>query len=259
MLVQGAPQECMVRRATAREKVGREDKSAQMDLAFRWRVVLLARMSCARLCLSNLVGLCAWVIRSPSGPLLIAYAAWSGRFSIQESVTSSKASNPNQSYLCIVPNIWPINCANSAVTSRSSPLTPRLHRMRRIRSEGGDFRRSSRSSTNNPFHVPPVAHRSSTFSPNSVFPGESNDPQKPKTLLPGGKSLSSGQHVQKENLRPSDRGESAPSEFEVPADYKIETVVARGGRRKEFPSSGAAAEGGNTTHLRSRCASMNTG
>jgi hypothetical protein len=42
--------ECMVRRATAREKFGREDKSAQMYTALGWRVVLLARMSCARVC-----------------------------------------------------------------------------------------------------------------------------------------------------------------------------------------------------------------
>jgi hypothetical protein len=48
--------ECMVRRATAREKFGREDKSAQMYSAFGWRVVLLARMSCARACPSKLVG-----------------------------------------------------------------------------------------------------------------------------------------------------------------------------------------------------------
>src|ERR1700759_5848421 len=46
----------MVRRATAREKFGREDKSAQMYSAFGWRVVLLARMSCARACPSKLVG-----------------------------------------------------------------------------------------------------------------------------------------------------------------------------------------------------------
>jgi hypothetical protein len=32
----------MVRRAVAREKFGREDKSAQMYSAFVWRVVLLA-------------------------------------------------------------------------------------------------------------------------------------------------------------------------------------------------------------------------
>lgn len=42
--------ECMVRRGTAREKFGREDKSAQMYSAFGWRVVLLARMRCARVC-----------------------------------------------------------------------------------------------------------------------------------------------------------------------------------------------------------------
>jgi hypothetical protein len=48
--------ECMVRRATAREKFGREDKSAQMYSAFGWRVVLLARISCARVCPSKLVG-----------------------------------------------------------------------------------------------------------------------------------------------------------------------------------------------------------
>ncbi|SRR6266567_2085845 len=41
---------CMVRRGTATEKFGREDKSAQMYSAFGWRVVLLARMSCARVC-----------------------------------------------------------------------------------------------------------------------------------------------------------------------------------------------------------------
>jgi len=42
--------ECMVRRATAREKCGREDKSAQMYSAFGWRSTLLAMMSCARVC-----------------------------------------------------------------------------------------------------------------------------------------------------------------------------------------------------------------
>src|SRR5271168_5146194 len=42
--------ECMVRRATAREKFGREDKSAQMYSAFEWRSALLAMMSCARVC-----------------------------------------------------------------------------------------------------------------------------------------------------------------------------------------------------------------
>ncbi len=39
----------MVRRATARGKFGREDKSAQMYSAFEWRLVLLARMRCARI------------------------------------------------------------------------------------------------------------------------------------------------------------------------------------------------------------------
>jgi ferredoxin len=42
--------ECMVRRRTARGKFGRGDKSAQMYSAFGWRVVLLAMMSCARVC-----------------------------------------------------------------------------------------------------------------------------------------------------------------------------------------------------------------
>ena len=40
---------CMVRRATARGKFGREDKSAQMYSAFVWRSFLLAMMSCARI------------------------------------------------------------------------------------------------------------------------------------------------------------------------------------------------------------------
>ena len=39
----------MVRRATARGKCGREDKSAQMYSAFDWREALLAMMSCARI------------------------------------------------------------------------------------------------------------------------------------------------------------------------------------------------------------------
>ena len=39
--------ECMVHRRTAREKIGREDKSAQMYTAFGWRLDLLARMSCS--------------------------------------------------------------------------------------------------------------------------------------------------------------------------------------------------------------------
>ena len=42
--------ECMVRRATAREKYGREDKSAQMYSASRWRSTLRPMMSCARVC-----------------------------------------------------------------------------------------------------------------------------------------------------------------------------------------------------------------
>jgi hypothetical protein len=37
--------QCMVRRATARGKFGREDKSAQMYSAFMWRLFLLAMMS----------------------------------------------------------------------------------------------------------------------------------------------------------------------------------------------------------------------
>jgi len=36
----------------------------------------------------------------------------------------------------------------------------------------------------------------------SVFPGEPNDSQKPKTLQPGWEWLKSGRHVQKDNLRP---------------------------------------------------------
>ena len=39
----GPPRDC-------KGKFGREDRSAQMYSAFRWRLVLLARMSCARVC-----------------------------------------------------------------------------------------------------------------------------------------------------------------------------------------------------------------
>ena len=42
--------------ATAREKRGREDESAQMYSAFVWRSALLAMMSCARVCLYKSVG-----------------------------------------------------------------------------------------------------------------------------------------------------------------------------------------------------------
>jgi hypothetical protein len=45
----GPPRDC-------KGKFGREDKSAQMYSAFRWRVALLARMSCARVCPLKLVG-----------------------------------------------------------------------------------------------------------------------------------------------------------------------------------------------------------
>lgn len=48
----------MVRRATARKKCGREDKSAQMYSAFCWSTRLLARMSCARICPYKPVGCC---------------------------------------------------------------------------------------------------------------------------------------------------------------------------------------------------------
>jgi hypothetical protein len=56
-----------------------------------------------------------------------------------------------------------------------------------------------------------------------------------------------------------DRGEPDPSEFHIPADYKIETVVARGKQAKESPTSSAGAEGGNTTHFQSWCASIHNG
>jgi hypothetical protein len=45
----GPPQDC-------KGKFGREDKSAQMYSAFRWRSALLATMSCARVCPSKSVG-----------------------------------------------------------------------------------------------------------------------------------------------------------------------------------------------------------
>jgi hypothetical protein len=46
----GPPQDCKGKAA------GREDKSAQMYSAFGWRLVLLAMMSCARVCPSKSVG-----------------------------------------------------------------------------------------------------------------------------------------------------------------------------------------------------------
>ena len=42
----GPPQDC-------KGKLGRQDKSAQMYSAFEWRLVLLARMRCARVCPSK--------------------------------------------------------------------------------------------------------------------------------------------------------------------------------------------------------------
>ncbi len=77
-----------------------------------------------------------------SGPSHIVYAAWSGRFFMNESATSSKASSQNQSFSCIVRNTWPNNFASSAITSRSLRLTVLQHRTQRNRSGGGDFRRS---------------------------------------------------------------------------------------------------------------------
>ena len=75
---------------------------------------------------------------------IIAYAAWSGRFFIRESATSSKAPNPNQSSSSIVPNTWQNNFVNLATTSRSLLQTELQHKTRRSNSGGGDFRRSSR-------------------------------------------------------------------------------------------------------------------
>ena len=77
-------------------------------------------------------GVCcrAWVISPPSGPSHIAYAAWSGRFFIRESATSSKASNPNQSSSSIVPNPWQSNFVNLATTSRSLLQTELQHKTR---------------------------------------------------------------------------------------------------------------------------------
>jgi hypothetical protein len=48
-IMYGPPQDC-------KGKFGREDKSAQMYSAFEWRLVLLAMMSCARVCPSKSVG-----------------------------------------------------------------------------------------------------------------------------------------------------------------------------------------------------------
>jgi transposase len=60
----------------------------------------------------------AWVINPPSGPSHIAYAAWSGRFFMRESATSSKASNPNQNSSSIMLDLWPNSFANLATTFR---------------------------------------------------------------------------------------------------------------------------------------------
>jgi hypothetical protein len=52
----GPPQDC-------KGEVWSRDKSAQMYTAFRWRLVLLARMSCARVCPSKSVGRCKTIRR----------------------------------------------------------------------------------------------------------------------------------------------------------------------------------------------------
>src|ERR1700730_13968938 len=87
-------------------------------------------------------GVCCrvWVISPLSGPSHIAYAAWSGRFFIRESATSSKASNPNQSSSSIVPNTWQNNFVNLAITSRSLLQTELQYKTRGSNSGGGDFR-----------------------------------------------------------------------------------------------------------------------
>ena len=89
-------------------------------------------------------GVCCrvWVISPLSGPSHIAYAAWSGRFFIRESATSSKASNPNQSSSSIVPNPWRNNFVNLATTSRSLLPTELRHKTPDLTPGGGDFRRS---------------------------------------------------------------------------------------------------------------------
>jgi hypothetical protein len=79
-----------------------------------------------------------------SGPSHIAYAAWSGRFFIRESATSSKASHPNQSSSSIVPNTSRNNFVNLATTSRSLLPTELRHRTPGPNPGGGDFRRSCR-------------------------------------------------------------------------------------------------------------------
>ena len=57
---------CMVRRRTARGKLGAIDKSAAMYSAFCWRLSLLAMMSSAA-CLSLQVGRSRWRPLSVSG------------------------------------------------------------------------------------------------------------------------------------------------------------------------------------------------
>src|SRR5258708_28758502 len=97
-------------------------------------------------------GVCCrvWVISPLSGPSHIAYAAWSGRFFMRGSATSSKASNPNQSSSSIVPNTWRNNFVNLATTSRSLLQTELQHKTRGSNSAGGgDFRRSCHACTMN--------------------------------------------------------------------------------------------------------------
>jgi transposase len=79
---------------------------------------------CSRVCCR------VWVISPLSGPSHIAYAAWSGRFFIRGSATSSKASNPNQSSSSIVPNTSRNNFVNLATTSRSLLQTELQHKTR---------------------------------------------------------------------------------------------------------------------------------
>ncbi len=49
---------------------------------------------------------------------------------MRESATSSKASNPNQDFSSIVPNLEPNSFANLATTFRSLPPTGRQHKTR---------------------------------------------------------------------------------------------------------------------------------
>ena len=84
--------------------------------------------------LSSGVSCRASVINQLSGQSRIVYAAWSGRFSMRESATSSKVLSQNPSSSSIGRNTSPSNCESLATKSTSLRQTVLQHRAHRIRS-----------------------------------------------------------------------------------------------------------------------------